>query len=140
MVRSLLERALLSTTRTVQSVLRHVADGETTTSLLRTVVNPALDKIKKDLQAKADEILEPHISGHPITYNRMLNPGSFIPIASVWMDIADLVGRLLDRQRAESAGRPKASADGEAVEDIPQHQHHPCRRCELPAQPECPAQ
>jgi len=72
MVRCLLERALLSSSRTVESILRHVADGETTESLLRLVVSPTLDTIKKDLRGKADEILEPHMSGHPITYNHYL--------------------------------------------------------------------
>ncbi|KAK4150063.1 hypothetical protein C8A00DRAFT_46461 [Chaetomidium leptoderma] len=72
MVRSLLERSFHSTSRTIESALRHVADGETTESLLSLVVNPALENIKKGLRSKADELLEPHTSGHPITYNHYL--------------------------------------------------------------------
>ncbi|KAG7287492.1 hypothetical protein NEMBOFW57_007004 [Staphylotrichum longicolle] len=72
MVRNLLERAFVSSSRTIESILRHVADSETTESLLRIVVNPTMDNIKKELRSKMDEILEPHMSGHPITYNHYL--------------------------------------------------------------------
>lgn len=72
LVRSLLEKALHSTSRAIEAILRHVADGETAASLLRLVVNPTMGHIKQGLRAKADEILEPHLSGHPITYNHYL--------------------------------------------------------------------
>jgi GTP-binding protein EngB required for normal cell division len=72
MVRSLLERTFQAASRTIESALHHVADGETTEALLRLVVNPTMDSIKKGLRSKADEILDPHISGHPITYNHYL--------------------------------------------------------------------
>jgi hypothetical protein len=72
MVRSLLEGAFQSTSKMVEAILHHVADDETAGSLLRMVVKPAMDNIKKYLRNKADEILEPHLSGHPITYNHYL--------------------------------------------------------------------
>jgi hypothetical protein len=72
MVRSLLERTFQSAARTIESALHHVADTETTEALLRLVVNPTMDGIKKGLRNKADEILDPHLSGHPITYNHYL--------------------------------------------------------------------
>ncbi|KAL2200125.1 P-loop containing nucleoside triphosphate hydrolase protein [Corynascus similis CBS 632.67] len=72
MVRCLLERVFGSASMTIEAVLRHVADGETAEALLRAVINPTMDNIKKELTNKADEILEPHISGHPITYNHYL--------------------------------------------------------------------
>ena len=55
----------------VDAILYHVAE-ETAGSLLHMVVKPAKDNIKRDLRKKADEILEPHLSGHPITYNHYL--------------------------------------------------------------------
>ncbi len=49
MVRSLLERTFYSTSCTVESILRHIADRETVKSLLRLVINPTIDFIKKKL-------------------------------------------------------------------------------------------
>jgi GTP-binding protein EngB required for normal cell division len=72
MVRHLLERTFQSAARMIECALHHVADGETTESLLRAVVNPSMESIKRGLRNKADEILEPHLSGHPITYNHYL--------------------------------------------------------------------
>ncbi|KAK3935517.1 hypothetical protein QBC46DRAFT_346536 [Diplogelasinospora grovesii] len=72
MVRRLLERVFDSASMTIEAVLRHVADGETAEALLRVVIDPTMENIKKELTSKADEILEPHISGHPITYNHYL--------------------------------------------------------------------
>ncbi|KAH6856208.1 P-loop containing nucleoside triphosphate hydrolase protein [Chaetomium sp. MPI-CAGE-AT-0009] len=57
MVRNLLERTFQSAAKMIECALHHVADRDTTESLLRAV---------------ADEILEPHLSGHPITYNHYL--------------------------------------------------------------------
>ncbi|KAK3294434.1 P-loop containing nucleoside triphosphate hydrolase protein [Chaetomium fimeti] len=72
MVRTLLERAFQSTVKMIECALHHVADGETTECLLRAIISPALESIKRGLKNKADEILEPHLSGHPITYNHYL--------------------------------------------------------------------
>ncbi|EAQ87695.1 hypothetical protein CHGG_04314 [Chaetomium globosum CBS 148.51] len=72
MMRNLLERTFQSATRMVENALHYVADGETTESLLRAVVKPSMEIIKRGLSNKADEILEPHLSGHPITYNHYL--------------------------------------------------------------------
>ncbi len=72
MVRCLLRRAFNSASIAIEAALRHVADGETAEAVLRVVVDPAMENIKKELTSKADEILEPHILGHPITYNHYL--------------------------------------------------------------------
>lgn len=40
--------------------------------IMKTLITPALDGAKVTLKAKADELLEPHLSGHPITYNHYL--------------------------------------------------------------------
>ncbi|KAK4134804.1 dynamin family protein [Trichocladium antarcticum] len=72
MVRRLLEQAVESVSTTVEAVVRHVADDVTAEELLRTVVDPALENSKRELTSKTDEILEPYISGHPITYNHYL--------------------------------------------------------------------
>jgi hypothetical protein len=72
LVHSLLERVLNGASRTISSVLHQVADEETAEALLRLVVNPSMENIRKTLRSKADEILHPHLSGHPITYDPYL--------------------------------------------------------------------
>jgi hypothetical protein len=68
MVRSLLERTFQSAARTIESALHHVADTETTEALLRLVVNPTMDGIKKGFETRQTRLWI-HLSGHPITYN-----------------------------------------------------------------------
>ncbi|KAJ0117159.1 Interferon-induced GTP-binding protein Mx [Diaporthe amygdali] len=50
-------------------VCTHIADDTTSSFLIREIVDPALESIMKILQSKADELLQPHKNGHPITYN-----------------------------------------------------------------------
>ncbi|KAK3900215.1 hypothetical protein C8A05DRAFT_45903 [Staphylotrichum tortipilum] len=72
MVQSLLEHTFDSASRTMESILQHVADEKAASALLRIVVAPAMEDIKIGLRNKADEILQPYISDHPITYNHYL--------------------------------------------------------------------
>ncbi|KAK3692330.1 P-loop containing nucleoside triphosphate hydrolase protein [Podospora appendiculata] len=72
MVRSVLESTFHAASRTMESILQHAADEETATALLSIVVAPAMEAIRAGLWSEADKILEPHISGHPITYNHYL--------------------------------------------------------------------
>lgn len=50
-------------------VCEHVADSTTSQHIIREIVEPALETITETLQTKAEELLEPHKDGHPITYN-----------------------------------------------------------------------
>lgn len=50
-------------------VCEYIADDTTSHLIIREIVDPALENIKATLQSKADELLEPHKNGHPITYN-----------------------------------------------------------------------
>ncbi|KAE8440607.1 hypothetical protein EG329_007036 [Mollisiaceae sp. DMI_Dod_QoI] len=72
LVASLSKRVLGSAYDTVNSVLQHTADEQTARSLLREVVGPTMENLKNALAIKVQEILEPHLSGHPITYNHYL--------------------------------------------------------------------
>ena len=56
----------------LQRALEHVADEVTGQRLLRDVVNPSMTTLKRSVQEKLDELLTPHVSGHPITYNHYL--------------------------------------------------------------------
>ena len=71
-VDKLCKRVLDATYITVDTALRHTADEQTVDALLRKVVEPSMEELKKSLSSKVEEILKPHVSGHPITYNHYL--------------------------------------------------------------------
>ncbi|KAK8036251.1 hypothetical protein PG993_008865 [Apiospora rasikravindrae] len=66
------DRIVASSLATVSAVLQYVSDEKTAKSLLQEVVGPSLEKLRESLSTKVEEILEPHVSGHPITYNHYL--------------------------------------------------------------------
>ncbi|KAI1498406.1 P-loop containing nucleoside triphosphate hydrolase protein [Biscogniauxia marginata] len=72
LVRDLTTRLFASISPTISSIIHHVTDEKTATAVLRELVDPSIEELKKNLRAKVDELLEPHISGHPITYNQDL--------------------------------------------------------------------
>ncbi|RMZ66327.1 dynamin GTPase [Pyrenophora seminiperda CCB06] len=47
----------------------HVSDISTCGALFQTLVEPALERISKDVKSKTAELLASHQRGHPITYN-----------------------------------------------------------------------
>ncbi|KAF3016208.1 hypothetical protein E8E14_011359 [Neopestalotiopsis sp. 37M] len=66
------EKILDATNCTVDAVLGHVVDVNTTFRLWQELVTPGLEKLKDCLNNKVSEILASHVSGHPITYNHYL--------------------------------------------------------------------
>lgn len=72
LVVDLTDHILVSSLSTVSAVLRYVVDENTAESLLQEVVGPSVDELKAGLSTKVEEILDPHMSGHPITYNHYL--------------------------------------------------------------------
>lgn len=56
----------------VKSALDYATDEDTAAGLLHEIINPKLYGLKDALDKKIAEILEPHRSGHPITYNHYL--------------------------------------------------------------------
>lgn len=57
---------------TLNLILEHTADPQTSEGLLRYIINPAIEPLKEDLEMRAKEVLEPYQRGHPITYNHNL--------------------------------------------------------------------
>lgn len=51
-------------------VIRHLADESTYKSLKQEIFDPAMSDILAAMNAKTAELLKPHQSGHPITYNQ----------------------------------------------------------------------
>ncbi|OTA90051.1 hypothetical protein M434DRAFT_398290 [Hypoxylon sp. CO27-5] len=49
-----------------------ICDENTRSRLMKGHIQPALHRLRHDLKDKVDELLEPHLSIHPITYNDYL--------------------------------------------------------------------
>jgi hypothetical protein len=71
-VESYMTRILEAARTTLNLVLDHTADSQTSEGLLRHIINPAMEPLKERLEERAKEVLEPHQRGHPITYNHYL--------------------------------------------------------------------
>ena len=56
----------------LHKAMEHVADEVTGERLLRHVIEPSMTRLKGSVQVKLEELLAPHLSGHPITYNHYL--------------------------------------------------------------------
>ncbi|ORY57502.1 P-loop containing nucleoside triphosphate hydrolase protein [Pseudomassariella vexata] len=56
----------------ITAVLAHVVDEITGAELWAELLSPGLDKLKEKFHVKVAEILAPHESGHPITYNHYM--------------------------------------------------------------------
>ncbi|OCK86956.1 interferon-induced GTP-binding protein Mx [Cenococcum geophilum 1.58] len=54
-----------------QAILNHVAVDEVADGMFR-IISERIDALKKNLDQKVTELLEPHYSSHPITYNHYL--------------------------------------------------------------------
>lgn len=63
------ERVRAAARELLSLVCAHTADETACSFLLQEIINPAMDRIMKNLEAKADKLLLPHSNGHPITYN-----------------------------------------------------------------------
>jgi hypothetical protein len=56
----------------VQSALAPIADPSTLDGLWGQFIFPRLESLRMEMGEKIKELLEPHITGHPITYNHYL--------------------------------------------------------------------
>ena len=62
-------RIINATRATLGLILVHATDEATREGLLREIINPALERSTEQLDKKVAEIIRPHQTGHPITYN-----------------------------------------------------------------------
>lgn len=72
LIHGILEQTFDSAYATVISALRYVTNEATSSAILREIIAPSMEKLQKNLASKMEEILDPHLSGHPITYNHYL--------------------------------------------------------------------
>ena len=68
-VKKYTEQILTDIRKAVIPALREVLDERSLDGLLEHVVNPSLEKLGDMLRAGTSELLKPHQTGHPITYN-----------------------------------------------------------------------
>jgi len=61
-----------SATTTFNKIISELYDENTTSRLMKGLIQPSLGKLRKDLKDKLEELLKPHLSIHPITYNDYL--------------------------------------------------------------------
>jgi hypothetical protein len=61
-----------STEHVLDLILSHIADPNTTAELKRRIVMPAFENVKASLDGAVKMLLEPHQTGHSVTYNHYL--------------------------------------------------------------------
>lgn len=57
---------------TFNKMASEICDQNTKSRLIKGHIQPSLHRLRKDLKAKVNEFLEPHLSIHPITYDDYL--------------------------------------------------------------------
>ncbi|PVH84492.1 dynamin family protein [Cadophora sp. DSE1049] len=95
---------------TFNKLLSEICDENTRSRLMKGLIQPSLSKLRQDLKEKLDELLKPHLSIHPITYNDYLTE-----------TVQDIQGRRHDRKfdaiAKEACGYTVKSAP-KNVEDV----------------------
>ncbi|KAI0021407.1 P-loop containing nucleoside triphosphate hydrolase protein [Xylariomycetidae sp. FL0641] len=66
------ERVCAAAFAVVKSTVQHIVDESSAGAIIRDMIDPSVKAMGKDLARKVDELLELHVSGHPITYNHYL--------------------------------------------------------------------
>lgn len=57
---------------TFNKLLSEICDANTKNRLMKGIIQPTLHDLRQKLQSHVAELLEPHLSVHPITYNEYL--------------------------------------------------------------------
>ncbi|KAK5653198.1 hypothetical protein OQA88_9096 [Cercophora sp. LCS_1] len=68
------EQVWKAATLFLELVAGYIADETTSRALQRDIIEPAMKRILVELKEKTKELLRPHQSGHPITYNNHYFP------------------------------------------------------------------
>lgn len=70
LARQHVQRAWEAANQFLDLIIGHIADASTLKTLKKEIFGPFMDEILADMMEKANELLLPHQSGHPITYNQ----------------------------------------------------------------------
>lgn len=63
------ESILAAVNLCIESIISYTADEFTKEELLREIIDPAMVGHKERLEKRIAEIMQPHLAGHPVTYN-----------------------------------------------------------------------
>ncbi|XXH00970.1 hypothetical protein Hte_007321 [Hypoxylon texense] len=69
---NLVEQIHEAAAKIFHKIVSEICDENTSSRLMKGHIQPALHRLRQDLKNKVDELLEPHLSIHPITYNDYL--------------------------------------------------------------------
>ncbi|KAL7625897.1 hypothetical protein AAE478_005121 [Parahypoxylon ruwenzoriense] len=69
---NLVEEIHEAAARNFNRIVSEICDENTKSRLMKGHIQPALHRLRGDLKVKVDELLKPHLSIHPITYNDYL--------------------------------------------------------------------
>ncbi|KAM0811508.1 putative GED domain-containing protein [Seiridium cardinale] len=69
---NLVEQIHEAAATTFNKMVSEICDVNTQTRLMRGMIQPSLHRLRNDLKNKVDELLRPHLTIHPITYNNYL--------------------------------------------------------------------
>lgn len=72
MISKTVEYVMRAVLRVIRVALKHYSDPTTFTRLLKQFINPRMEVLTTELRSKVEELLKPHDTGHPITYNHYL--------------------------------------------------------------------
>lgn len=89
---------------TFNKLLSEICDANTKTRLMKGMIQPSLYLLREDLKDTVAELLQPHLSIHPITYNEYLTE-------AVQKIQGDRHKRKFDRASLESCGYDTDTVD-----------------------------
>ena len=72
LILELIKTIKTNVSKMIAAALFHVTDGATGRNISTNLINPQIQIVGDKLRSKVEELLEPHLSGHPITYNHYL--------------------------------------------------------------------
>lgn len=72
---TLVEQVHQAASKTFYKMVSEICDGNTRGRLMKGVIQPTLHRLREDVRNKVEELLEPHLSLHPITYNQAITEG-----------------------------------------------------------------
>jgi GTP-binding protein EngB required for normal cell division len=72
LVNQYMDTVLRAVNAVVREILSHVCDQATLDRVWRRIISAGLDDMAEKLRNKVSELLRPHDTGHPITYNHYL--------------------------------------------------------------------
>jgi GTP-binding protein EngB required for normal cell division len=72
LVNQYVDTVLCAVNAVVRDILSHVCDRATLDRVWRRIISAGLDDMAEKLRNKVSELLRPHDTGHPITYNHYL--------------------------------------------------------------------